>query len=75
MRMALLYIALAALIAFTAYTAYIPVGASIMNRGEGSDPEIFWPAVGTLFVLSVIGGWLTRRVWARLRHERFVKPS
>ncbi len=74
-RTALLYIAFACLLAFTAYTAYIAVGASIVIRGEGSDPEIFWPATGILFVLAVIGGWITRRVWARIRRERFPKPS
>ena len=78
MRTATLYAALVGLIAFDGWSIYVAAWAAFVNRGGGSDPAIFWPAVGLNIALLIAGFWLTMKVWRRVRPRSansFVNPS
>lgn len=77
-RTATLYAAFLGLVAFNVWSAVIVVWAAFVNRGTGSNPMIFWPAVGVNIAVLVAGVWLNVRVWRRVRPRfasRFASPS
>jgi hypothetical protein len=73
-RTAILYAAFVGLIVFDGWSIYVAAWAAFVNRGGGSDPGIFWPAVGLNIAILIAGIWLTVKVWRRV-HPRFGKPS
>jgi hypothetical protein len=77
-RTATLLAAFVGLIAFDGWSIYVAAWAAFVNRGSGSDPAIFWPAVGLNITLLIAGLWLTMKVWRRVRPRsanRLVNPS
>jgi hypothetical protein len=74
----MLYAAFIALVAFNVWSAVMVVWAAFVNRGVGSDPMIFWPAVGLNIAVLVASVWLNVKVWRRVRPRfasRFTSPS
>ena len=64
--------AITALLAFAAYSAFVVIVAVSSGKGHGS---VFWTSIALIIVLSAGALWGARRLFLRRFTNRNAKPS